>query len=120
MYVDGATGYYAFQYYLDTAVDGDFTISAGGGISADMYFGAGCSGGSEVNFGNASSSTVLKGQFGYGFTSTGISAVYGFSSYTLQNIVFIDGLGYGRANGDTFVIGATTVTVNISTFCQPL
>ena len=120
MYVDVATGQYFFQYFLDTAVDGDFTISAGGGISADMYFSGDCSGGSEVNFGNASSSTVLKGQFGYGFTSTGISAAYGFSSYTLQNIVFIDGLGYGRANGDTFVIGVTTVTVNISTFCQPL
>ena len=120
MYVDGATGYYAFQYYLDTAVDGDFTISAGGGISADMYFNAGCGGGSEVTFGNASSSTVLKGQYGFGYTSTGISATYGFSSYTLQNAVYIDGLGYARANGDTFVIGVTTVTVNINTYCQPL
>jgi hypothetical protein len=118
MYVDGGTGQYTFQYYLDTAVDGDFTITANGGISADMYFEAGCSGGSEVNFGNASSSTVLKGQFGYGFTSTGISAVYGFSSYTLQNSLFVDGNFY--QHGDTFVRGVTTVTVNIFTGCSPL
>jgi hypothetical protein len=118
MYIDYGVSQYYFQYFLNTAVDGDFTITANGGISADMYFGAGCSGGSEVNFGNSPSSTVIKGQYGYGFVTTGQSSTYGFSSYTLQNSLFVDGNFY--QHGDTFVKGVTTVTVNIFTGCSPI
>ena len=117
MYVDVATGYYAFQYFLDTAVDGDFTITPGGGISADMYFDYPCTGVSEVNFGNSVGSTVLKGQYQYGFVTTGQSSTYGFNAYALQNIVFINGEPYGLQHGDTFVRGVTTVTININTTC---
>ena len=120
MYVDVATLQYFFQYFLNTAVDGNFTITANGGISADMYFSGDCSGGSEVNFGNSAESVVLKGQYGYGFVSSGIPAFYGFSSYALQNIIYINGEPYGLQHGDTFVRGVTTVTVNINTNCQPL
>jgi hypothetical protein len=116
MYVDVGTGQYSFQYFLDTAVDGDFTITPSGGISADMYFDYPCTGASEVNFGNSPGSTVLRGQYGYASVTTGTSIYYGFSSYALQNIIFIDGIG-GLQHGDTFVRGATTVTVNITTDC---
>ena len=56
----------------------------------------------------------------YGFVSSGISAVYGFSSYALRNIIYINGEPYGLQHGDTFVRGVTTVTVNINTNCQPI
>lgn len=119
MYVDGATGYYYFQYFLNTAVDGDFTITANGGISANMSYDGGCATSEEI-ISSSSSSVVQKGQFLYGFVSSGISAVYGFSSYALQNVIYINGEPYGLQHGDTFVRGVTTVTVNISTFCQPI
>jgi hypothetical protein len=118
MYIDYGVSQYFFQYYLNTAVDGDFTITASGGISADMYFSGDCTGGSEVNFGNSPSSTVIKGQYGYGYVTTGQSSTSGFSSYTLQNSLFVDGNFY--QHGDTFVKGVTTVTVNIFTGCSPL
>ena len=118
MYIDYGVSQYYFQYFLNTAVDGDFTITANGGISADMYFSADCTGGSEVNFGNSAESVVLKGQYGYGFVTTGQSSTYGFSSYRLVNAVIIDGNFY--QHGDTFVRGVTTVTVNVTTDCSPL
>ena len=118
MYEDIASGFYEFQYYLDDAVDGDFTISANGGISANMYFSGDCTGGSEVTFLNSSSSTVLKGQYGYSSVTTGESTSYGFGSYELQNAVYIDGNFYNH--GSTFVKGVTTVTVNIQTNCGGL
>jgi hypothetical protein len=117
MYADVGTGYYAFQYFLNTAVDGDFTITPGGGISADMYFDYPCTGASEVNFGNSAASTVLRGQYQYGYVTTGQSSTYGFGAYKLQNIVFINGEPYGLQHGDTFVRGVTTVTININTSC---
>ena len=119
MYVDIATGQYFFQYFLNNAVDGDFTITANGGISANMSYDGYCATSEEI-ISSSSSSVVQKGQFLYGFVSSGISAVYGFSSYALQNIIYINGEPYGLQHGDTFVRGATTVTVNISTFCQPI
>jgi hypothetical protein len=118
MYIDYGVSQYFFQYFLNTAVDGNFTITANGGISADMYFSADCTGGSEVSFSNSAASTVIKGQYGYGFVTTGQSSTYGFSSYTLQNSLFVDGNFY--QHGDTFVRGVTTVTVNIFTGCSPL
>lgn len=115
MYADVATGYYEFQYFLNTAVDGDFTISQGYGISADMSYDSSCDT-SEETISSSSSSTVLRGQYGYASVTTGTSIYYGFSSYRLQNIIFIDGIG-GLQHGDTFVKGVTTVTVNITTDC---
>jgi hypothetical protein len=120
MYEDIASGFYEFQYYLDNAVEGDFTITSNGGISANMYFSGDCSLGSEVTFLNSSSSTVLKGQYGYASVTTGESTSYGFGSYELQNAVYIDGEPYVLQHGDTFVRGATTVTVNIQTSCGGL
>ena len=114
------SGYYEFQYYLDEAVDGDFTITSNGGISANMYFSGNCTGGSEVTFLNSSSSTVLKGQYGYASVTTGESTSYGFGSYELQNAVYIDGEPQYLQHGDTFVRGATTVTVHIQTSCGGL
>jgi hypothetical protein len=109
---------YFFEYYLDTAVDGDFTITSNSGITADFFFGVSCAGGVEATFGNVPSSTVTSGQYGTGFIATGESHVYGFDSYNLNNFVYIDGDYY--AHGSTFVRGATTVTVNITTSCQTL
>jgi hypothetical protein len=117
LYVNGLNKY-VFQFYLDTAVDGDFTVTANNGVQADMYFNAGCTDGSEVTFGNTPSTTVTRGQYGYGDVLTNEYHVYGFSSYRMVNVVYIDGDYY--AHGSTFVRGATTVTVNITTSCQPL
>ena len=80
-----------------------------------MYFTSNCTFGIETTFGNSDALTVTKGQFGYFFVTTGISAAYGFNSYNLQNVLYVDGDLYG--NGSTFVRGATTVTVNITTDC---
>lgn len=117
LYVNSSNRY-VFQFELDTAVDGDFTVTANNGVQADMYFNAGCTDGSEVTFGNTPSTTVTRGQYGYGDVLTNEYHVYGFSSYRLINVVYIDGDYY--AHGSTFVRGATTVTVNITTSCQPL
>jgi hypothetical protein len=118
MYKDIGSGYYYFQYFLDTAVDGDFTISQGYGISADMSYDRSCDT-SEETISSSSSSVVQKGQYGYANVTTGTSIYYGFSSYRLQNIIFIDGIG-GLQHGDTFVKGVTTVTVNIQSNCGTL
>ena len=99
LYVNGSNNY-VFQFYLDTAVDGDFTVTANNGVQADMYFNAGCTEQSEVTFGNTPSTTVTKGQYGYGDVLTTESDVYGFSSYRLINVVYIDGDYY--AHGSTF------------------
>jgi hypothetical protein len=118
MFIDAGTSYYAFQCFLNNAVDGNFTITANGGISADMYFGSGCSGGSETTFGNSDAVTVVKGQYDYIYVTTGINSFYGFGSYRLVNAVFIDGAFL--SHGDTFVRGATTVTINLTTDCGNL
>jgi len=118
LFVDNSTGYYTFQCYLNTAVDGNFTINANSGILADMYFTSNCTNGSETTFGNSDAFTVTKGQSGYFFVTTGISAAYGFNSYNLQNVLYVDGDLY--SNYSTFVRGATTVTVNIFTGCGTL
>ena len=117
LYAAGS-GFYNFVFELSTAVDGDFTFTSPSGITADMFFSSGCSGPSEATFGNSSAVTVSKGQYGYGDIPTTETTSYGFSSYRLNNFVYIDGDYY--ANGSTFVRGVTTVTVSINTNCQPL
>lgn len=114
---DNASGYYVFSYYLDNAVEGDFTMNTYG-MSADMFFTLGCSGPSEDTIYNNAAVTVTKGQYGYGTVSTGYSTTYGFNSYRVNNFLYVDGNYY--QTGDTFVKGSTTVRVTISTSCQPL
>jgi hypothetical protein len=116
MYED-VDGFYRFFYTLSDAVDGNFTISGPGGIYADMYMGETCIE-SEGSFTNSAAVTITKGQYGFGELPTIEPTYYGFSSYRLNNFVYVDGNYY--SNGSTFVIGVTTVTVNIVTSCQPL
>jgi hypothetical protein len=82
-----------------------------------MYF-TYCSGPSEDTIYNNASAVVTKGQYGLGNISTGYSTTYAFNYYKLNNYVYIDGNYY--QNGSTFVKGATTVTVSLSTNCTPL
>ena len=67
---------------------------------------------------NNAAATVTKGQYGLGNISTGYSTSYAFNYYKLNNFVYIDGDYY--QHGSTFVKGATTVTVSLSTDCTPL
>jgi len=113
---DGGAGYYLFSYTLSDAVEGDFTMN-NIGMSADMYF-TYCSGPSEDTIYNNASATITKGQYGLGNISTGYSTTYAFNYYKLNNYVYIDGDYY--QHGSTFVKGATTVTVSLSTDCTPL
>jgi hypothetical protein len=115
---DDGSGQYIFNYTLDTAVDGNFTIDSPYGIGADMYLGSDCSGPSEGSIGNNVTSTVTKGQYGLFSVTTGTSAIYGFNSYRIYNVVYIDGSPY--YSGNTFTRGVTTVTVYINTDCRTL
>lgn len=115
---DNGSGEYVFNYTLDTAVDGNFTIDSPYGIGADMYLASDCSGLPEGSIGNNVTSTVTKGQYGLFSVTTGTQAIYGFSSYTMYNVVYIDGNAY--YSGNTFTRGVTTVTVYINTDCRTL
>jgi hypothetical protein len=115
---DDGSGQYVFNYTLDTAVDGDFTIDSPYGIGADMYTVSDCSGPSEGSIGNNVTSTVTKGQYGLFSVTTGTFDIFGFSAYRLYNVVYINGSPY--YSGNTFTRGVTTVTVYINTDCRTL
>ena len=113
---DNGSGQYVILCTLDTAVDGNFTITSPYGVGADMYLGSDCNGPSEGSVGNNASLTVTKGQYGLFNLTTGTAPIYGFSAYRFYGYVYIDGEYY--ANGSTFTRGATTVTVNVTTDCN--
>jgi len=117
MFLNNMTNKYNFICSLDTAVEGDFTITTNGGLSGDVYFGAGCPFPADTQLFNNVSSTVPKGQYGSFNVATNEDGA-GFLSYQLQNAVYIDGTGL-LFSGQQFVRGATTVTINVITDCQP-
>jgi hypothetical protein len=112
--VDGGDGYYYYNYYLDNAVEGNFTIDANS-LYADMFFSS-CVGPSEDTIFNNTSTTITKGQYGSGNLSTLYSTAFAFAYQRLGNQIAIDGNYY--SNGSTFTKGATTVTIVINTSCQ--
>jgi hypothetical protein len=109
--------YYSFSYNLSDAVDGNFTIN-NYGIFADVFYSHCGSSVPEDGTYNSSAVTITKGQYGYGNISTALETSYGFNYAQLNNFIYIDGNYY--SNGSTFVVGATTVTVSLSTSCTPL
>lgn len=117
MFLNNMTNKYNFICSLDTAVEGDFTITTNGGLSGDVYFGAGCPFPADTQLFNNVSSTVPKGQYGSFNVATNEDGA-GFLSYELLNQVYIDGVGL-LFSGQQFVRGATTVTINVITGCQP-
>jgi len=114
---DNGSGQYVFEYYLDTAVEGNITMDANG-MSAETYVSVGCPFPSDLTIYNSVSATITKGQYGYGYINTGVSTTYGLNSSSLNNYVDIDGTRY--YTGDTFTRGVTTVRVTVNTNCQAL
>jgi hypothetical protein len=117
MFLNNFTNKYNFTCHLNTAVEGDFTITTNGGLSGDVHFGLGCPFPADTQLFNSVSSTVPKGQYGSFNVATNQDGA-GFDSYTLQNVVYIDGVG-PLFSGQQFVRGATTVTIDVVTDCQP-
>lgn len=114
---DNGSGQYVFEYYLDTAAEGDITMDANG-MSTEAYVSVGCPFPSDLTIYNSVSATITKGQYGYGYINTGVSTAYGLNSYSINNYVDIDGTRY--YTGDTFTRGVTTVRVTVNTNCQAL
>jgi hypothetical protein len=115
--------YYAIGGGLSAYVDGSMTIKGGfgQGISGTLYDTSDCSFGFDISSMQVESDFTMNRGFADGFflkTGTLVGAPY--SSYQFTNYVVIDhGSGLiGYSNGQTFVVGNTTVTVSIDTNCN--
>jgi hypothetical protein len=118
LYINGLFNYlseYYYDVYLDSVVEGTFSIDAYG-ISTDVYFTSDCTFGSEDTISSNAAATFTKGQSGTLYVPTGYSSVFGFVSQRVVNTIYINGNSY--SNGSTFTLGNTTVTVVINRNCQ--
>jgi len=118
LYINGLFNYlseYYYDVYLDSVVEGTFSIDAYG-ISTDVYFSSNCTYGSEDTLSSNAAATFTKGQRGTLYVPTGYSSTFGFVSQRVVNTIYINGNSY--SNGSTFTLGNTTVTVVINRNCQ--
>jgi hypothetical protein len=119
---------YNGEYYrtvtgqLTNQADGNITIVSGigQGVSGNLYDTMNCEFGFNTSFFQAAEDVVMnKGFFGGFSMRTDTQYFEGYNSFQFFNSITIDyGFGLtGFQNGQTFVVGTTTVTVSIPPDC---
>jgi hypothetical protein len=120
---------YNGEYYrsivgeLSNWVDGNFIIKGGPGtgVSGNLYDQFDCTFGYDTSyFQQADDLTMNKGFYGNFSMRTNTQYFGGYNSFAFINYIAIDNGGanpIGLNNGQTFVVGTTTVTVNIPQVC---
>jgi hypothetical protein len=108
---------------LSNPVDGSFTIKGGpgSGVSGNLYDTEDCTFGFNTSyFYTAEDLTMNKGFYGFFSMRTDTQYFEGYNSFQFLNYIEIDNGGpnpIGLNNGQTFVVGTTTVTVSIPPDC---
>ena len=108
---------------LSNWVDGSFTIKGGPGtgVSGNLYDTIDCEFGFNTSyFQQAEDLTMNRGFYGIFSMRTDTQYFEGYNSFQFLNYIVIDNGGpnpIGLNNGQTFVVGTTTVTVSIPPDC---
>jgi hypothetical protein len=108
---------------LSNWVDGSFTIKGGPGfgVSGNLYDTTDCTFGFNTsNFYTAEDFAMNRGFYGFFSMRTDTQYFEGYNSFQFLNYIAIDNGGpnpIGLNNGQTFVVGTTTVTVSIPPDC---